>query len=162
MRRCRRFEQSRSVCDNRRMTQYSPLPGAPVPPGQFPPAAGGGYQASQPSRTSGMAIASLISSLILCIPALSGLLAIIFGIFGIKQTRNPNVRGRGLAVAGIIIGVLNMIIGGVIFSLFGLGLFLGVGVYKATHNAAVQVVQDVSNGNTQAATAPPDASNSSP
>ena len=87
------------------------------------------------------------------------MLAIIFGIFGIKQTRNPNVRGRGLAVAGIIIGVLNMIIGGVIFSLFGLGLFLGVGVYKTTHNAAVQVVKDVSNGNTQAAAAMTDASN---
>jgi hypothetical protein len=63
----------------------------------------------QPSRTSGVAVASLVCGLLLCIPFLTGLLAIILGLVGISGTKNPAVRGRGMAIAGLILGILSLI-----------------------------------------------------
>lgn len=51
---------------------------------------------------------SLVLGLFLCIPFLTGILAVIFGLFGISATRNPNYAGRGLAIAGLILGLLNI------------------------------------------------------
>ena len=71
-----------------------------------------------PSKTSGAAIASLVLGIVgLCVPVLGGLVAIILGIVGIGSTGKPNVKGRGLAIAGLILGVLTVLgwgaIGGV-------------------------------------------------
>ncbi len=87
-------------------------------------------------RTSGLAITSLVCGLLLCIPGLSGLLAIIFGITGISATKNPAVRGRGMAVAGLILGFVN-------FGLWGLG---GIGWWQVTgplRTASDQLVMDL-------------------
>ena len=60
-------------------------------------------------RTSGMAIASLILGIL----GIS-ILAIIFGAIGISQTgKDPNLKGRGMAVAGLVLGILWLI--GVVF-----------------------------------------------
>ncbi len=77
------------------MTQYpSPYaqPMEPLPP---PPV----------SRTSGLAIASLVFSLIFCCPFL-GLIGVLLGLFALGPTGRPGVKGRGLAIAGILIGLL--------------------------------------------------------
>jgi predicted Zn finger-like uncharacterized protein/prepilin-type processing-associated H-X9-DG protein len=61
-------------------------------------------------KTSGMAIASLVCGILFCLP-FCGLLAIIFGIIGINQTKPGMARGRGMAIAGTILGGLGMVVG---------------------------------------------------
>jgi hypothetical protein len=106
-------------------------------PPQSPPAYGYNYQ-----RTSGAAITSLVLGILLCIPVLSGILAIIFGIVGISSTRNPAVRGRGMAIAGLILGIANI----------PLWAFAGYGVYRfyvdtqPGRMVARTFLMDVSNG----------------
>ena len=89
-----------------------PQPGTPFPP--QPP----GFQlypagAPMPGKqgNSGMAIASLVCSLVGLIPCfwfiqIMGLLGAIFGFVGLRQTKSGERGGRGLALAGVIIGVI--------------------------------------------------------
>ena len=62
---------------------------------------------SGPVRTSGLAIGSLVCGLIMCVPPAS-LAGIVLGIVALTQIGNPANRltGRGLAIAGIITGVI--------------------------------------------------------
>jgi len=99
-------------------------PGMPVPPPPAPPfpqfqpapiptgyAPYPGMMYPQPKPMSGWAIASLIGSLALfCVPVLGGLFGIVSGIIGIIQTREGRLGGRGLAVAGLAIGLLGLVI----------------------------------------------------
>jgi len=84
-----------------------------------------GYGQPQPTTTSAAAIISLISGILGCF-VITGLIAVITGIFGIKATSNPNVKGRGLAITGIILGL--------VFSLISIGIggtmFWGMGKFK--------------------------------
>ncbi len=74
---------------------------------------GGGqyYQAPVQNPTNGFAIASLVLGIctfvfgwfILDIP---GILAIIFGIVGMKQCTQKNMGGRGMAIAGLVLGII--------------------------------------------------------
>jgi hypothetical protein len=82
-----------------------PPGGGSYPPGfQAPP----GYSLPSMSRLSGAAVASLVCGLIFCIPGITGLVAIITGIVGIAETAKPQVRGRGMAIAGLILGILSL------------------------------------------------------
>ena len=38
-----------------------------------------------------------------------GLAAVVFGGLGLKQSREPNSTGRGLSIAGLVLGVLNLL-----------------------------------------------------
>jgi TM2 domain-containing membrane protein YozV len=98
--------------------QGQPAYGGPAYGGQpFPPQPGA-Y--GIPARTSnGMAIAALVTGLLGCVPFLTGLLAIIFGILGIKRSK-VSQSGKGMATAGLILGVL---------SLLGWAALLGTGGY---------------------------------
>jgi hypothetical protein len=94
------------------MSQYPPGGSQGYPP-NFPPGgpqgfAPQGYSLPPATRTSAAAITSLVCGLILCIPFVTGLVAVITGIVGIAVTGNPAVRGRGMAVAGLILGILNI------------------------------------------------------
>jgi hypothetical protein len=51
---------------------------------------------------------------------LGSILAIVFGGMGLRQCRERNERGRGLAIAGIVIGVIG--------ALFWLAVFISVAV----------------------------------
>jgi len=120
-----------------------------MPPGTpgMPGAPGYGYMPPQPPRGNGAAIGSLICGILGCIPFLTGLLAVILGIVGLRKTRDPAVGGKGMAIAGLILGLI---------SILGWGAFsaLGGAVWVAgrpVRNAASQFVTDVANGNTQAA-----------
>lgn len=68
---------------------------------------GGGYGAPPPAGTNGMAIAALITGL------LCGVVGVILGIISLGQIKRTGQGGKGLAIAGIVLGVLNMI-GGLI------------------------------------------------
>lgn len=65
-----------------------------------------GVQIAPVQRTSGFAVASLVLGLLGIWP-----LAIIFGGVGISQTKKGrNVSGRGMAVAGLVLGIIVFLI----------------------------------------------------
>jgi len=59
-------------------------------------------------RTSGMAIAALIMGIIgFLFFGLLSILAIIFGAIGLSQTgKDPTLKGRGMATAGLVLGII--------------------------------------------------------
>ncbi|AGL15461.1 DUF4190 domain-containing protein [Actinoplanes sp. N902-109] len=82
---------------------YPQQPGTQAAPyANYPPAPGTpGAPAPQDNSTNGFAIASLIFGII------GGtLLAIIFGIVGLVQIKNRGQKGKGLAIAGIVLAAL--------------------------------------------------------
>jgi predicted Zn finger-like uncharacterized protein/prepilin-type processing-associated H-X9-DG protein len=60
-------------------------------------------------KTSGMAIASLVCGILGCLP-FCGLLALIFGIIGITQTKPGMARGRGMAITGTVLGAFFLLL----------------------------------------------------
>jgi len=56
------------------------------------------------------AAASLACGIFLIVPFFAGLAAVALGVIGVRQVNesNPTMRGRRLAVAGIILGLLNI------------------------------------------------------
>jgi hypothetical protein len=93
----------------------SPPPSAP-PPGYAAYGQGGYGSAFQPQKNAGMAVASLVLSLVGLIPCfwvfqVPGLLGLIFGIVGRSQIAKSNgaKKGAGLALAGIIIGAILLV-----------------------------------------------------
>lgn len=80
---------------------------SPVPP--VSPAA------SSPSKTSGLAIASLVLGIlgITCIlPLIGAILALVFGIIALNQISKSggSIKGHGQAVTGLILGCIGLII----------------------------------------------------
>ena len=61
-------------------------------------------QFAGPQKTNGMAIASLVCSFF------CGLLGLIFGIIAINQINKTNGGGKGMAIAGIVIGAVSIVI----------------------------------------------------
>jgi uncharacterized membrane protein YvbJ len=58
-------------------------------------------------RNSGLAIASLVLGIIGFIFNFLSILAIIFGAVAMNQTsKNPNLKGRGMAVTGLVLGII--------------------------------------------------------
>lgn len=59
------------------------------------------------ARNSGLAVASLVLGIIGIFINFLSILAIIFGAIAMSQTgRNPNLKGRGMAVAGLVLGIV--------------------------------------------------------
>jgi Domain of unknown function (DUF4190)/Septum formation len=89
-------------------TDWSSAPGGGYPPPGVPgpgypgyPGAPQGYPAGPKPGTNGFAIASLIFGII------SGwVLALIFGFIALSQTKKTGQNGRGLAIAGLVLGGL--------------------------------------------------------
>lgn len=123
------------------MSQFTP-----PPPSQYPAGYGntGGAQ-----RGNGPAIASLVLGILGCVPFITGLLAVFFGIIGLRKTRDPYVGGKGLAIAGLILGILSLLGWAGTSALFGYGYLQS----KPAGVVAKQFVQDVSSGNINAAAA---------
>jgi Domain of unknown function (DUF4190) len=85
----------------------------PQPPGYQPYPAGAPMAAKR--GNSGMAIASLVCSLVGVIPCfwgfqILGLLGTIFGFIGLKQTKSGERGGRGFAIAGVVIGIILLVV----------------------------------------------------
>jgi hypothetical protein len=105
----------------------------PPPPGGSFPQPPPGWQPSQtpqqppvgaaPGRTSGLAIASMVLGIV-WVYWIGSILAIIFGHVAISQIRrDPTLRGKGMAIAGVVLGYV------------GIGIFvLGILVFAATRS----------------------------
>jgi hypothetical protein len=107
------------------MSQLPSQPPPPPPPDWQPGAPLAGYGVVVPQRTSAAAVTSLVLGILGCVPLLTGLLAVAFGLAGIRTTRDPRIRGRGLAIAGLVLGLVSL----AGWSLFG-GL-IGVGYARS-------------------------------
>jgi hypothetical protein len=112
--------------------QSQPPPTAPPPvsPWVAPqsPWEVGGPNAHVPGGTDGVSIAALILGII---PVTAGVLGIVLGAIGLNRTKDGQRRGRGLAIAGIVLG-----------SLWLIGIIVGVAINdsgKADRDAAGQV-----------------------
>lgn len=95
-------------------------PPPPPPPNDsgFPPAPPPGYQGygaapAGPARYSGQAITGFVLSLVALIPCfwfwvlqIPGYLGVIFSTLGLKQTKDRSRQGRGLAIAGLVVGIV--------------------------------------------------------
>ena len=79
--------------------QPSPYPASPPPPGFSP------YPAyPPPSKTSGLAIASLVLGIV-WVYWVGSILAVIFAFVSLSQMKkDPRIGGRGLAIAGMVLG----------------------------------------------------------
>jgi len=74
---------------------------------QQPP---GGYPGAL-VPTSGWAIASLIVGIFgFCVPFICGIFAVIAGFIGLSHTNQGRAKGRGLAIAGIIVGFISLLL----------------------------------------------------
>jgi hypothetical protein len=58
------------------------------------------------------AVVSLIFGCIFCFPFIPGLVAVITGVVGIASTRNPMVRGRVMAIIGLLLGLASLLLWG--------------------------------------------------
>ncbi|MBU5424157.1 DUF4190 domain-containing protein [Cellulomonas hominis] len=101
-------------------------PGGAYPPGGgYPPAPGGyspgPYQQPAPARTDGVSIAALVTGILML-----GIVPLILGIIGLGRTKRDGTQGRGLAIAGIVLGALE-IIGGIIVAIV---VVLGIQAYN--------------------------------
>ncbi|WP_446665872.1 DUF4190 domain-containing protein [Flexivirga sp. B27] len=88
--------------------QYGQQPYGQQPYGAY----GTPYAGYQPTPTNGLAIASLITSIagifVLC--GLSGIVAVVLGILGLNKSREIGGIGRGQAIAGIVIGAIQVVL----------------------------------------------------
>jgi hypothetical protein len=78
-------------------------------PGFVAPTAAGygyGYAAAQPRATNGMAVASLVLSCLSFACGITWILGIVFGHVALVQINRSGEDGRGLAIAGLVIGYL--------------------------------------------------------
>lgn len=84
--------------------QYPPYGQSNPPPQQYPPYGSYGYP--QPTRTNGLAIASLVLAFFCSIAGL------ICGIIALNQiNQRPHEQGRGLAIAGIVLSSVFIVVG---------------------------------------------------
>ena len=78
-----------------------------------------GMQPAAPEKTNGLSIASLVLSLVNVIPCfwflpVPALLGVIFGIVSRNQIkRTPGSKGRGLTLAGLIVGLVFLVLGAI-------------------------------------------------
>lgn len=85
-----------------------------LPYGQQPYApygAPGPYAGYQPPANNGLAIASLITSLagfLFC--GIAGIVAIVLGILGMNKAKELGGTGRGMAIAGTVIGSVQLVV----------------------------------------------------
>jgi hypothetical protein len=107
--------------------QYGPpLPGQPGPygePGPFgEPSRYGSAQAGQPGewaqpgwqrprRTNSLAIAALSCAIAQVIAGpLTGIPAIVLGVMSMREIRRTGEKGRGMATAGLVLGIIGLIL----------------------------------------------------
>ncbi|MCX4983790.1 DUF4190 domain-containing protein [Streptomyces sp. NBC_00572] len=120
-------------------TAPTPAPVAPAPSGYgysgYPAAGGyGGQPGWQQSPSNGMGTAAMVLGIIsvagFCmwgVGTILGILALIFGIIGLKKAGRGEATNRGMAVAGVVLGVIGLLISAV---------FLGFLIWAASQDSS--------------------------
>jgi hypothetical protein len=120
-------------------------PGYPPPPGGYgypPPSAYPsqyGYPPLQSPGTNAMAVASLVCSLFgwVCL-FIGAFLGVIFGFIALSQIKRSGQRGRGMAIAGIVIGSVLLVLGIALWTLAA--IFRHAPITDSGEPAVVQTV----------------------
>ena len=86
--------------------QPNPYGGGGGAGGGYGPPQGGGF-GQTPPKTDGVSVASLVLSLLCC----TSLIGLILGFVGLRRTKGGQRKGRGFAIAGIVLGLLGVIAG---------------------------------------------------
>lgn len=91
----------------------------PVPYGQPQP-----FAPQQPPRTNGLAIASLVCGIVAWVlfPLVAAIPAVICGHVALRQTRRHAEAGGGLAIAGLVLGWINVAVFGLVLCFFGVAI----------------------------------------
>lgn len=92
---------------------YQGAPGYPHNPSgyPYPPISYDPYRPMKPPGTSGLAIASLVTSLVsLMFCGLTSIVGVILGAIAIRETKRTGQDGFGLALAGVIVGSLQVLL----------------------------------------------------
>lgn len=132
------------------MTQMPPQQPFPQGPyGQPPGQPAGAYSMPPQRQMSAAAVVSLVCGILGCLPFITGLIAVICGIVGIKTTSNPRYSGKGLAIAGLILGLISLAFWG----LMGGSIFAAFSYTRPVRQGANQFARDLSAGNISAAQA---------
>ena len=103
----------------------APPPPPPAPqtnevPRGYPPPYPVQYATPQylAQRSSGLAVVSVVcGALGFVVPIVPGLLGIIFGILGLRKTRDPSIGGKGMAITGLSLGAASMLMSGCLISI---------------------------------------------
>lgn len=83
---------------------YPPPPSFPQYPAGYPYAYDP-YQSMRPAGTNGKAIASLVTSLVgLVCCGVTAIVGVFLGVIAMRETKQTGQEGRGLALAGVIVG----------------------------------------------------------
>ncbi|GAA1810665.1 DUF4190 domain-containing protein [Agromyces neolithicus] len=98
----------------------APAYSAPAAPAYGEAAPGYGQPAGAPAKTNVLAIVSLIASIsaFVILPFIGSIAGVICGHIGLSQIKKTGEQGRGMAVAGLIIGYVGIvlaIIGTIVF-----------------------------------------------
>ena len=106
----------------------APYGSAPAAPQAYP-SQGYGAPASGPDKWNVLAIVSLVSAFFV------SLAAVICGNIALSQIKKTGEKGRGLAIAGLVLGYLGLIAGLIIGIIVVLGVIAGIneGVYNTTY-----------------------------
>lgn len=91
------------------------------PPYGAPYGGGGGYGGPPPAKTDGVSIAALVLSFLCCLAPVG----VILGFVGLSRTKNGQRKGRGLAIAAIVIGIVVTL---VVIALVAFGVVFGKSV----------------------------------
>jgi hypothetical protein len=88
------------------MSQFQPPEQGPggAEPWSEPPPEPNAYYGRPP--TSKAAVTGLVSALLACVPVLSPVLGLVFGVVGIRNTRGGRMGGRGLAIAAVVVAIV--------------------------------------------------------
>lgn len=105
-----------------------PAPEPPAQPGQghgpgWPPPHPGAQQPwypypqpypqpfQQPAKTSGLAIASLVTGIVCCVPPLG----LVLGALALRRIRKQGQRGKGMAITGVVLSTISTVLAVVFF-----------------------------------------------
>jgi hypothetical protein len=99
-----------------------------------------------------MAVAGLVCAIGgFCLWFLGGILGIIFGLIGLRKSKDPQVGGRGLAISAIVIGVLSILGSGLFSYLTYRGVHAAIAGTKPERDTARRFVVDLSQNDITAA-----------
>src|SRR5688572_15158053 len=94
------------------------------------------YASGAHVRSNPLAIASLICGCLLCVPFVPGIASIITGAIGMRKARDPAVTGKGMAIAGLVLGILNVLLWGAYFGLIFAIMVPSMGMARRSANQA--------------------------
>ncbi|GAA5030266.1 DUF4190 domain-containing protein [Microbacterium fluvii] len=94
------------------------------------------YGAYAPAKTNSLAIVSLIASIagLTVIPLIGTIVGIITGHMSLSQLKTSGEGGRGMALAGVIIGWVSLALG-VLFVILAFALFIPLAIAGSTYSA---------------------------